>query len=219
MIINACKTVYPGVNITCCFFHLGQAVYRRIQTRGLSVRYNDKEDCSMKIFTHTMLSLAYVPVRDVRATYRFLRDECPDELLPIMDYFGETYVEGRALRGGRGTATARYIPSLWNQHDAALNKTAKTNNASEGWHHRFNLLVGKSHPDLFSLIKEFKKEQGYTEVCVLELNLGKRIRAMPKKKWSDLQDRIQGAVESYATHKANDTVLEYLRTLGHNIKL
>ena len=182
-------------------------------------QYNDNADQTIKHFTHMILGLAYVPVRDVRPTFRLLRDECPDELLPIMDYFGETYVEGRALRGGRGTSAARYIPTLWNQNEAALNKEAKTNNVSEGWHHRFNLLVGKSHPDLFSLIKEFKKEQGYTEVSVLELNLGKRVESMSKKKWSDLQDRVQGAVESYPTHKANDDVLEYLRLLGHDIKL
>ncbi|KAL6953037.1 hypothetical protein U1Q18_051221, partial [Sarracenia purpurea var. burkii] len=49
----------------CCFFHLGQAVYRRIQDEGLATQYNNEEDRELKTYTHMMLALAYVPVGDV----------------------------------------------------------------------------------------------------------------------------------------------------------
>ena len=45
---------------------------------------------------------------------------------------------------------------------------AKTNNGSEGWHNRFRLLVSKAHPDLYVLMKQLRKEQGDTEIAVVE---------------------------------------------------
>jgi len=30
--------------VSCCFFHLGQSLYRRIQAEGLQEEYNDPED-------------------------------------------------------------------------------------------------------------------------------------------------------------------------------
>ena len=105
------------------------------------------------------------------------------------------------------------------QYKAALNKTARSNNVSEAWHNRFNVLVGNSHPDLYSAILELQREQAYTEVCVQELALGKRVKSMSKKKWVDLQERIQGLASSYLTYKNSNTVSEYLKTIAHNIKM
>jgi len=72
--------------------------------------------------------------------------------------------------------------------------------------------VGKHHPDLYSCIIEFQKEQGYTEACVAEVALGKRIKTAPKKQWVLLQERIQDVALEYE-------VLDYLRTLEHNVNL
>jgi len=38
----------------------------------------------------------------------------------------------------------------------------------------FRLVAGKHHPDLYSALPEFQKEQGYMEICVQELALGER---------------------------------------------
>lgn len=59
-----------------------------------------------------------------------------------------------------------YPPRIWNQYDSG---EAKTNNASEGWHYRFHLLLGKSHPSVYAFIKEIKREQADTEIAVTEL--------------------------------------------------
>ena len=61
-IINSAKTVFPGVPIRCCFFHLGQSLYRKIQDKGLQVAYNDLKDRTIKEYTRMILALAYVPL-------------------------------------------------------------------------------------------------------------------------------------------------------------
>ena len=50
-ILNACTNVYPVVTISCCFFHLGQSVYRRVQMEGLAAAYNNADDRTLKIET------------------------------------------------------------------------------------------------------------------------------------------------------------------------
>ena len=60
-------------------------------------------------------------------------------------------------------------------------KDHKTNNASEGWHNKFRIVVGKHHPDLYFCLTEFQKEQAYTEACIAELALGKKVKTAKSK--------------------------------------
>ena len=220
MIINAAKAVFPGVPLQCCFFHLGQSLYRKIQAEGLQEAYNNPEDRTIKQYTHMILALAYIPLEDVRTAFDLLRDDVPDELLEVMDYFKVTYVVGRPARGRRAAVAPRYPPPLWNVYNAAVNDTSKTNNASEGWHNRFRLLLGKHHPDMYTFLKEIQKEQADTEVSIAELSLGKKVKAAPKKKWLDLQARIRSVVLQYDDeYKSQNRVLDYLRTVGYNVSL
>ena len=113
----------------------------------------------------------------------------------------------------------RYLqstPAVWNHYKSA-NKLQKTNNASEGWHDRFHLVVGKHHPDLYSCIVEFQIEQAFTETCLSDLALGKRIKGARKQQWVTLQERIQDIVTDYNTYKLAGTELDYIRTLGHTV--
>jgi hypothetical protein len=235
-IINACREIYPQVPVSCCFFHMGQSLYRRIQEIGLQVMYNDPNDRSIKEYAHMMLSLAFVPLRDVTNVFNELRDICPDEMRPMIEYFETNYIRGKAPqapqtrnrgrgvtgRGGTRPAVprlARFPPDLWNHYDAASNKQHRTNNCAEGWHNRFRLIVGKHHPDLYSCITELQKEQSYTEASVAEMALGKKTKAAPKRQWVMLQERIQDIVQDYDTYKNAGTTMDYLRTLGYNVAL
>lgn len=174
-ILNACAAVFPQSTIKCCFFHLKQTLYRKVQESGLQTRYNDPQDESIRIQTHMIAALAFVPVSEVARIYRLLLDEVDEDLLPVLESFGETYILGRPGRGRRRTVAPRYPPESWNQYDAAIVGEHKTNNLSEGWHNRFNMLVGKPHPDLYTLLKEFQKEQADSESIVAELSAGKRV--------------------------------------------
>lgn len=219
-ILNACTAVYPTVTISCCFFHLGQSVYRRVQKEGLQEAYNNPEDRTLKVKTHMLLALAFVPVPDVPATFRLLKNAWPEaNFKPIMTYFDSTYVNGIPARGRRAAVAPRYPPHQWNQYESAVNKSHRTNNVSEAWHQRFQVVVGRHHPDMFSALGELQKEQGDTESIIAELAMGRKVRALPKKKWVTAQERIQGIVAQYESYINDDKVIDYLRTLSYNIDL
>lgn len=175
-ILNACNAVFPDAATTSCFFHLKQSLYRKIQEEGLQTLYNNPDDETIRLQSHMISALAFVPTDHVSRVFRMLQDEVEEKLDSILIYFGETYVIGRPARGRRRAVPPRYPPITWNQFDAALDGEHKTNNISEGWHNRFNLLVGKAHPDLYSLLKEFQKEQADSESMIAELSAGKRVR-------------------------------------------
>ena len=130
---------------------------------GLQAQYNHVKDRTIRNFTHMILALACVPPEDVADAFSVLHDEVPDELLNIMDYFSTTYVNGRPARGRRRGVAPRYPVCLWNHYQAALQDLHETNNASEGWHTRFSLLVGKYHPDMYTFLSEIQKERGDTD--------------------------------------------------------
>lgn len=214
-IINAVSEVFPNVPVSGCYFHLGQILYRRIQGDGLQAQYRDPADRSVKRFAHMLLALAFVPVADVRGAYKELRRACPQILHGVYDEFNAYYISGRRATGRRAATQPRYPPALWNQYNTAINKSCRTNNNSEGWHNRFQLVVSKHHPDLYTFIKEIQKEQGFTEICVTELAMGKRVKAAPTKKWADLQGRLESIASEYNTRP----ILEYLRAIAANVEI
>ena len=128
-----------------------------------------------------MLALAFVPIEDVQTVFLELQGEAPAALLPIFTYFSQTYVNGRPGRGRRRAVPPRYAVPLWNQYNAALTGGHRTNSVSEGWHNKFHLLMGKNHPDLYSLLKQFQNEQSDSEAMIAELSLGRLVKAAPKK--------------------------------------
>lgn len=218
-ILNSCHSVFPNTPRTCCFFHLGQSVYRHIQEAGLQQAYSNRGDRSVRTHTHMLLALAFIPVVDVQRVFAEFQAVAPEALLVIFTYFGETYVNGRPGRGRRRAVPPRYPVPLWNQYEAALTGDHRTNNVSEGWHNRFHLIVGKNHPDLYSLLKEIQKEQADSESMIAELALGRAVKSAPKKKWIQLQNRIRFITRQYQEYARENRILDYLNLLGNNFTL
>lgn len=195
-IINAASQHLGFSSISLCFFHLKQSMYRHVQSEGLATAYNDPSDRTLKLFIHQIAALAYVPVCDVMKIFGLLKNEAPVIAHGFVTYFETTYV-GISARGRRRAAEPRYAITLWNHYHAVLEDRDTTNNASEGWHNRFQTTVNKHHPDLFSALHEFQKEQADTEIGLIELAQGKSIKDAPKKKWLLLKRQLKVMVESY----------------------
>lgn len=216
-IIEACFQNYD-CDMSCCFFHLGQSLYRRIQLEGLQQQYQDRENEDVRKQTHMILALAFVPITDVTSVFQKLKRFAVPALIPVLEYFERTYV-GIPARGRRAAISAMYPINLWNQREAALTGQHKTNNVSEGWHNRFRLMVGKNHPDMYSLLREIQKEQADTEIAVTEMCLGRAVKAAPKKKWLQYQIKIQDITNDYANYKNRGEELDFLEAIGSNIIL
>ena len=98
--------------------------------------------------------------------------------------------------GRRRPLPPRYAVHLWNQYDPTREGKPKTNKGVGG-HNCFHLLVmNRAHPDLYTFIKELKKEQGDTQIAVVELSFWRKIKAAPKKKWVDIQDCLKTVVNN-----------------------
>lgn len=166
-----------------------------------------------------ILAVAFVPIADVSDVFDQLHDELPPELDVIADYFDDTYIKGKPARGRRQAVPPRYPIPTWNLYDATLRGLHRTNNISEGWHNRFRVVVMKDHPDLYSCIKEFQKEQGDVETTILEANLGRNPKAAPKKQWVQTQLRLQKIVLNYNNYKNNGEILNYLRNVSYNFHI
>lgn len=101
-------------------------------------------------------------------------------LLPIFEYFERNYVLGMSAQGRRKGILPCYSPIIWNQHQAALTGSHRNNIVSEGWYNHFQLIIGKHHPD--PAIGKFQKEQADAEIIIAELNLGRKVWSLPKRK-------------------------------------
>lgn len=218
-IINATSSVFPNVPQSACSFHLGQSVYRHIQEQGLQTAYRDPTDKTVKRYVHSMLALAHVPLEDVLEASDELFEDYPDCLEGIVDYFDNTYIRGKPARGRRKAVPPRYPPQLWNAYEATLQGLHRTNNVSEGWHTRFMTVVGRLHPDLYTLLKELRKEQADVETQIRELRLGRKVRDPPKKKWIEQQEKKRELAESYGVDKEEKGIRDYLRRMGYYITL
>ncbi|KAJ8682155.1 hypothetical protein QAD02_017947 [Eretmocerus hayati] len=103
-IINASKSMLPGVPIKCCFFHFSQALYRKIQSLGLQEEYCTRES-TIRERVQMIMGLAYVPVDDVVAVFQIVKANAPPQLELFCKYVEETHV-GRS--GGRGLLSADF---------------------------------------------------------------------------------------------------------------
>ena len=159
--------------------------------------------------------MAFFSVADVPAAFNALLRECPAELRGIYDNFKEYYIAGKPNSGRQRATRPRHVPTLWNQFETAVSKSRRTNNVSEDWHNRFQVVIGKHHPDLFTAIIELQKEQGSAEVCITELALAKKFKTAPNRKWTELQHWLEGIAAEYGSIPT----LEYLERLGDTINI
>jgi len=176
-----------------------------VQDEGLQTAYNDPDDRTLKEFFHSLLSLGFVPLDYVEAAYDALSDDIPEEGLPVAVYFEENYIVGRRARGRRRAVPPRFPAKYWNCYTAPLQDLQCRNNISEGWHNRFQLVVGKHHPSVYSAFDELLKEQDDTESTLEALALGQTVKAAPNKTWKKHQERLREIVATYQTYKDEES--------------
>ena len=151
------------VTVQGCFYHLTQSTWRKVQDLSLTQRYKDSED--VKLFCGMMDSLALLPIDDLPAGLEFLRNNTPEGMEPLLNYFDATYctstyrrIQRHAPDGdGQDAIMLRRIaplfpPQIWNVHQVTIDGEQRTNNLCETWNHRIEHLCGVSHPSVWKLI-------------------------------------------------------------------
>ena len=153
-IIQAAQAVFPAAALKGCLFHLGQSLWRKIQSEGLVTHYWENE--AIRMFMKMLLALSFIPTEDIPGSFDELNDNHSDELEPIYNYWEDTYIE--RLRCNRRSAPT-FAVEFWNMRSRVADGLPRTNNSVEGWHHAFQSAVSCHHPSFYRLLPHLQKEQ------------------------------------------------------------
>lgn len=120
--VNAINQNFEGVNVSGCFFHLTQNVWKQIQKVGLQTRYNNYIEFAVNI--RMLAALAFVPVADVIRAYEivvsshfWIENEENDANLEkqrLLNYFEKNYIGVMGRTQTQGRRTPRFPIELWN---------------------------------------------------------------------------------------------------------
>ncbi|XP_026821210.1 uncharacterized protein LOC113559656 [Rhopalosiphum maidis] len=88
--INAFTSVYPSCQITACFFHVFQCLWRKIQQEGLQTIYST--DVDFAVNAKMLAALTFLPLQDVVQAFEELVDYLSECILPVVDYFEDNFI-------------------------------------------------------------------------------------------------------------------------------
>ena len=127
-----------------------------------------------------------------------------------MDYFEDTNI-GKPHRRCRRSPI--FDIDIWNVYSRVLDDLPKSNNSVEGWHHRFQSSLTCEHPNIWVFLKILQKEQGLQDAMREQMSSGHSSQ-IQKKKYKDISLRIKNTVATFD----NCEILEYLRSIAHNLR-
>ena len=219
---NAVRSVLgQDIHIQGCFYHLTQSTWRRLQADGLQAAY--REDDAVRTFIGMLDGLAFLPVDRVTEGMAVLREEAPEELNSVVDYFDNTYVSGSfrcvasdgVMRFRR--TPPRFPPHVWNVHEVTLSDNHRTNNICESWNNGFKHLVGSANPSLWTVITSLKKDLAHTETENLQYQHGIQPNKRRRTKNINHQNRMKMLCSQVVEGKKS--VKEFLVAVGQCIRL
>ncbi|XP_029848582.2 uncharacterized protein LOC115330735 [Ixodes scapularis] len=206
--INAFRRVFPSCQALGCFFHLCQCVYRKLQSEGLQESY--RVDGAFNLMARMIPAIALVPEGDVFDAFEALSTMpgFPPELLPVLDYFEDTFLGRLTARGRRDP---RFPASLWNHHATVLRGDAKTTNSVEAWHRGFQTHVQCHQPSLWKFLAVLQKEDALNLHRLERVIMG--VEEKSAKKYRESASRLQ----TLAARFARAGIIGYLKGVANNV--
>lgn len=89
-VINAFSNAFPDAELQGCLFHLVKNMKRKLGEKGLIQRYNS--DATFSLHARMIPALAFVPIGSLEDALEALRENLPEELESILDYFEDNYL-------------------------------------------------------------------------------------------------------------------------------
>lgn len=125
---------------------------------------------------HHITALAFLPSEEIPGAFDQVKLILPENTARVVEYFEENYICGRLSKGIRNRP-ACYLPPLfppeiWSVSDLVELGYPKTQNIVEGWHNRWNNLIGKAHIGVYKIVEEMLKEQQQLEIQIENINHG-----------------------------------------------
>ena len=206
--INAIKEIFPGCELKCCFFHLSQNVFRKIQELCLQIKYQQDENFAIK--AKIIPALAFIPERNVIEAFELLQETLTSEFDDLLAYFEDKYI-GRIKRSRR--VTPQYPVNLWNMYERTNSLMPRTNNYIEGWHNKMQSAVSCHHPNIWKFLDILQEEHRLNMFIANQVKDGHEQQS--SKKYCDYNARLVIVIGQYL----NLRLLPYLRTVAINLRL
>jgi hypothetical protein len=175
-------------------------------------------------------ALAFLPVSDIPDAMEHLRQTVPDGFDNLLTYFDSYYVSetSRSIRclpsasqpSSQRVRIRRVPPQFplptWNVYEATLVNGPRTNNETEAWNHAFAQQVGHSHPSLFMLIDNMRKDNALVIAALEAESRGEPPKKRIKKASRDLQMRLFNLCA--ARRDGSKSAIDVLKAIGHTIR-
>ena len=208
--MNSFSRHFPWAEISGCYFHLGQAVWRKVQNENLTEKYLQDPEFALRV--RKFLALAFVPPRQV---HRFFGLLLVDEnargdgyLNEFIRYFQGTWIGYQAPNGFE--TEARFPYHTWNMYERVKEGLPRTNNAIEGWHCGFALNI-QNHPNLETLVDKYHTEQNRNRLRRTQQDMG-RVSARTRRKYVIYNNRLTGLIDKFDRGVLDN--LQYLQNIA-----
>lgn len=172
-LINAFSRAFPNAERHGCLFHLVKNMKKKLAELNLLSRYNN--DQSFALNARMISALAFIAIPNLDNAIAELAVHLPQELMPVLKYFEDTYVgpllhvlpNGNILR-----REALFPPSIWSVHERTLQGEARTNNYAEAAHRRLQTEFGVQHPNIWRFIDTLRKVQHHRDMLLARFQAG-----------------------------------------------
>jgi len=109
-----------------------------------------------------------------------------------------------------------FPPETWNVFNATVSNTQRTNNETKAWNNAFARQIGHSHPSLYRLLDNLRKDTALVHIALEAEARGHPARKRVRRATRELQERLQNLC--VARRDGSKSVAEALRGLGHTIR-
>ena len=181
----------------------------------MAIEYGNNQDFSIKL--HHIIVLAFLPSEKIPEAFNQVKLILPENTAGVVEYFEENYIRGR-IRRTRNKSTRHlpplFPPEIWSINDLVELDYPRTQNIVEGWHNRWNNLIGKAHIGVYTIVEEMQKEQQQSEIQIENINRGAP-RPLQRNQYFNRENRIL----TIFNDRDNRDLMDFLRGIAHNIAL
>ena len=182
---RALRDAFPDVSLEGCFFHLTQAVSRKVQAFGLVTQYRHK--AALREAIKSLCSLAFFETSQIVEELQEEVERLGEAgLSQLYDYFEDTYI-GRLGRRSRGAAL--FDKRIWNGRRRTEERIPRTNNKLGARHRGIQGMLDPSHPSLMRFFTAIQKEQNLQASDLMKFKSGQYVQKQ-KKRYRDMNTRL-----------------------------
>ena len=134
---NALSETYPTARLTGCFFHLKQAMIKRIKKENLIGAY--RNDPAIKQYLQSLMALGLLPPEEIVNTFNTVKDTMPADFNGKLTRF-TNYVE------------RQWIRKVGPQIISVYGRSVRTNNFVEYFHSSLRTKFPNAHPNIFKYL-------------------------------------------------------------------